>query len=472
MYNPTILGFFSALLFLFLCLWILLIVDNKIGQKDDKKLKDKLQRMLLKSLMISAILFLIVAFISPVFFTNPHLFNTKELKVTKTISEIIDGLMSPFIAISAVIVTGLAFYMQYQANQQLADQIKDQSKKYLLDKFESQFYEMLRLHKENINEMSIEGYIKTKNYSEKEAKQLYNEVKQGRNRHKNSSGSLDAKEIDGRKIFYLMVKEFHSIYCLIQKVAVEYRLADLKLEDGNLVVQKEKREYYIWLSYFIFFNGKEVFERKCVNGEFTLDQKYQYFDSHFFRAVLAEIKTIRICHKNGVRYIENLFAFKDCKQSLHISFSYKPYGGHHIRLAHYYRHMFNLVKHVVDQPKDLLNYNDKRKYLKIFRAQLSNHEIVMLYYNWLSEFGKEWEEHKLNEVSRNRYFTDYRIIHNLNNDFVLQEFNPELYFKSLCFNDFLYKESDRERDDLFELHGIVSTLTDDKNEKRKFELGV
>jgi hypothetical protein len=64
-------------------------------------------------------------------------------------------------------------------------------------------------------------------------------------------------------------------------------------------------------------------------------------------------------------------------------------------------------------------YDDKMKYLKILRAQLSNHEQIMLFYNWMSKYGASWENEE------NKFFTEYCIIHNLwinelfQNDFVL-----------------------------------------------------
>lgn len=78
--------------------------------------------------------------------------------------------MNPFVALAGVIVTGLAFYIQYKANllqresfveeqkeskNQLQLQIDNQNRQNRFQQFESQFYEMLKLHRENITEMRI-----------------------------------------------------------------------------------------------------------------------------------------------------------------------------------------------------------------------------------------------------------------------------------------------------------------------------
>ena len=114
--------------------------------------------------------------------------------------------------------------------------------------------------------------------------------------------------------------------------------------------------------------------------------------------------------------------------------------------GHYFRHMFLIVKFVVSKPESSLNYEEKRNYLRILRASLSTHEQIFLYYNWLSGFGSQWEDEK------NHFFTDYRMIHNVNFDihvdFAIREVQP---FRDLLNNGSYLKEEGRDDDDLFEL---------------------
>lgn len=84
---------------------------------------------------------------------------------------------------------------------------------------------------------------------------------------------------------------------------------------------------------------------------------------------------------------------------------YYPFDGHVSRLAHYYRHLFHTVKFVVKQSEELIPYENKLGYLQTLRAQLSNHEQVMLYYNAVAGYGDAWFQ--------NDYFTTYKMIHNL-----------------------------------------------------------
>jgi len=53
-------------------------------------------------------------------------------------------------------------------------------------------------------------------------------------------------------------------------------------------------------------------------------------------------------------------------------------------LGHYFRNMYNIVKFVKNSSVD-----DKRLYTNILRAQLSTHELALLFYNCASDMGKE-----------------------------------------------------------------------------------
>lgn len=114
--------------------------------------------------------------------------------------------------------------------------------------------------------------------------------------------------------------------------------------------------------------------------------------------------------------------------------------------GHYFRHLFFIVKFIVTKPDNFLTYEDKRNYLRILRASLTTFEQVFLYYNWLSDYGNQWEN------DTNRFFTDFRMIHNVNhsihNDFAIKNTQP---FSELFINKKYLTESDRKDDTLFEL---------------------
>lgn len=450
MINSLAAGILISLALMFVILLKLVVVDRKLKSKD--------QGDLLTGLVVAASLFILLAFIFQIVFIA-RLF--KKIPEKDHIADAIEGLMNPFIAISAVIVTGLAFYAQYKANKQIAEQHK-------WDKFESQFYEMLRLHKENVNEMIIEGYEKDHSIDQKDVRLKYIKATKdkGNNKETTVDPNLTIKDISGRKVFYLMLKEFKAIYCVLKKIYILQGGTQLIHQKEYIFEKKDKHiaDIFFRLAYTVFFHGKNDFIEE-YNSEELMPLK-EIHPVTYLNRVKHEFEILRTCHKQGVRYIREYIKGGKKSEVLEMTFSYKPFGGHQIRFPHYYRHMFSMVKHVVTAPQDLLTYEDKRRYLKIFRAQLSNHELVLLYYNWLAKFGSEWEQPELEKG--NRYFTDYRMLHNINGNLVLKMFSPSVLFKKEQYSNFLYRDDSPDNDLLFELgDSVASKLSSAENQKRK-----
>ncbi|WP_188626351.1 hypothetical protein [Pedobacter quisquiliarum] len=149
-------------------------------------------------LLLAAVMLILLSLLAPFLLTRSAASDGFDFSKTGPIGDTISGLMNPFIAMSGVIVTGLAFYIQYKANKQqreffekeqksnkilLQDQIYNQNRQNQIQQFESQFYEMLKLHRENITEMKINGYD-------------FEEVDNGLKRRE--------KDTEGRKLFVVM----------------------------------------------------------------------------------------------------------------------------------------------------------------------------------------------------------------------------------------------------------------------------
>jgi len=105
-----------------------------------------------------------------------------------------------------------------------------------------------------------------------------------------------------------------------------------------------------------------------------------------------------------------------------------------------------IVKFIVSKPDSFLSYEEKRNYLRILRASLSINEQIFLYYNWLAGYGGRWED------DSNHFFTEYRMIHNVNfaihKDFAIKNTPP---FSNFLKNNNYRKEKNRDDDNLFEL---------------------
>lgn len=314
--------------------------------------------------MISAFGLIVFAIFAPFIFTRKSASSDFDFSLTGQIGDTIGGIMNPFVAIAGVIVTGLAFYVQYKANKQqrelflseqkqsnsqLQKQIDNQNKQNKIQLFESQFYEMLRLHRENVTEMRINGYDFEENGKLKKFE----------------------KPTDGRKIFVTMKTELECILAL-------YTMDNKLTQNG------------FHKCYKLFFSGLNEYKRK-----FPEDKDF-----------ITTLKKARRQHQNPKKEVKKNSERKEFVKDVNLNFNYKPFSGHSSRLGHYFRHLYLIVKSIANS-KLIEDYDEKMKYLRILRAQLSNHEQILMFYNWLSGYGSDWENEK------HSFFTEYKMIHNL-----------------------------------------------------------
>jgi hypothetical protein len=93
-------------------------------------------------------------------------------------------------------------------------------------------------------------------------------------------------------------------------------------------------------------------------------------------------------------------------------------------LGHYFRHVYHIVKYI-DDKKELTN-DEKKIYGDILRAQLSDIEMALLFYNSLTEQGKKMRE----------YIIKYRLIHNID----YKEYNLNLFMSELEIDESYFED--------------------------------
>ena len=158
------------------------------------------------------IFFLIILFL-PVLLTK-FPFCISDFSNTGPIGDTIGGIMGPFVAIAAAILTFLAFWVQFKANEQ---QRKDIAK----ERFESNFYELLHLHKENLLELESDGR-------------------------------------KGRQVMILFCNYVSILYSLINGFFFRYYASDIKvLNSYKNIVGKYKDERYLFIDIYIIFSFME-----------------------------------------------------------------------------------------------------------------------------------------------------------------------------------------------------------------------
>lgn len=226
--------------------------------------------------------------------------------------------------------------------------LRDQRRTSEIEKFETRFFELIRLHRDNVQEITL----KTQN---------------------------------GKKIFVLFIREFREIMKIVKDVFKNDKL--------------EKKQI-IEISYLTFFYGIGP------NSSRILKKSLSDYDKTKVKKLTEELQSQK----------------KEVKKER--KFNYVPFEGHQSRLGHYYRHLFQSIAYCHNKTIDI----DKYEYIKLIRAQLSNHEQALLLLNSISKLGKPWKDENLIKT--------YRLIKNIPEDFFdpekeidIKELYPEMIFE-------------------------------------------
>ncbi|MFN0256628.1 putative phage abortive infection protein [Pedobacter ureilyticus] len=263
------------------------------------------------------------------------------------IGDAIGGVAGPIVALVAAGLTFMAFKVQYDANQQ-------QKIDLARERFENKFFEMLKLHKENLNEAYVEDYGSSK--------------------------------IVGRKIFETAYIELKACYKICEDV-----LSSIQLND--------KRRYLTRMSYKLIYYG-------ISNDLITYIDKNIKHDNEYLNKCRLAIEKYQFKHIS-TRGANIYYNIPGSSISVEISLKYKPFSGHYNAFSHYYRHLYMMSKYVTSQSDSVINEKEKSEYLRIIRSQLSTFEQLMLYFNYLSDLGENWEN------ERNHFFSKYCLIKNI-----------------------------------------------------------
>jgi hypothetical protein len=187
------------------------------------------------------------------------------------------------------------------------------------------------------------------------------------------------KYITGPLVFREIKSQFTKLYKIVSPFIV-----------ATSTIQPDRKQLEtIDITYLLLFFG--VSQSTLPILEHILDKKY---DKQLTNKIIEEARKERTTYNPESMY----------------------FGGHQVRLAHYYRHLFQLVNYI--DKTEFLTDEQKYAYVKILRAQLSQHEIAIFFLNSLS-MGQPWE--------KNGYITKYKFIKNLPPNFV-DDIDPKQYY--------------------------------------------
>lgn len=200
--------------------------------------------------------------------------------------------------------------------------------------------------------------------------------------HNQNVDQISIPHIDKDKEVEESGRRAFVVYKIQIKRIVEHVREIIKVE--NITIGEEK---IIDISYMIFYYG--------------LDERWR----DFIIKMTTNIDSSEII-------IDKLLEIIKSKPKLKIG------RTNQTNLSTYFRNMYNAIK-LIDSSKDLSS-NEKKEAIKIYRAQLSNPELYVLFFNLISRFGEKWK--------KNEYVIRYEFIKNIPEGYC-DGFNPEEFFK-------------------------------------------
>lgn len=133
----------------------------------------------------------------------------------------------------------------------------------------------------------------------------------------------------------------------------------------------------------------QVIDIACVAFYYGLEED----TSAFLMDRLAEYP----CHKDVVQRLLD-------RKNQRLQHNREHVGrANQTNLGSYFRNMYHMIKYV--DTRRFLSTREKQRYVNVLRAQLSNTELWLLYFNVVSRFGRKWLDR--------RYVERYQLIRNL-----------------------------------------------------------
>lgn len=225
---------------------------------------------------------------------------------------------------------------------------------------------------------------------------------------------------DNRK--HTVVEQYYQMLDVQQKVLDEINVAQVrKVKQGEPIAVAEGRKAFVEFKIQMKYLVKAIKEMSERNGfNFSdidiADIAYAVFfygSSKSWKPFMMEYLKD---YPDTERLVDAIIARLDSEKRFIL---YRPNQNY---LSVYFRNMYNAIK-LIDNC-GLISSEEKKDYVKILRAQLSNAELYILFFNIISRFGKKWVD--------NDYVTKYQLIQNLPSKYC-DGYNPKDYFPEIKF---------------------------------------
>lgn len=358
---------------------------------------------------------------------NIDLESSTLMAETGQVGDFIGGIVGTIFSLAGFLILILTF--------------SEQTKFAYKERFESKFFDLLKIHRENIQEMASNS-------------------KNGRKElHDIFSQFLKCKQ---EIMFFFKRKKEYQIYQKDYLSRLKTSLA-VTNKNINLITLAKLNISYIIIFYGLSSEGKEAIKdqfKKKYHPEFyepILDfltmkpiKESKYYDNWNNINKIADKRNRKKAFEI-IRTLRNNQNYKDdgypnivdkAEKNVYPNNYIKFYGGHQYKLSHYFRHLFQTFTFINEQK--ILNKHEKYFYAKTLRAQLSTSEQLLLFINSISHLGLVWDlvpkiqRRKIdpfynNRIKNKRLITNYNLVKNLPSQSIFgikyKEFYPEIKYE-------------------------------------------
>lgn len=316
-----------------------------------------------------------------------------KMEATGQTGDFIGGIVGTIFSLAGFILLILTFKQQ-------RDSFKE-------ERFESNFFELIKFHRDNVGVLKFEVFEKDEDDA--------------------SDDKLTKVTHEGRRVFVAIFRQFldcsNELKQFFDKNKDEV-FKDLYLKSLKKISEERGSEIpyrflaRIDIAYSIVFYGtgadgililKKIFKDRYRDGFIesllkyislkpTMDSplwyKWRKLSKRNSFVSKKEITTKIYLNRRRKTRTLSLKELDNFSPDEEIVWNYtnkfiKYYGGHQYRLGHYFRHFYQAVNFVDEQRG--LSYKKKYRYVKTLRAQLSTYEQALLFLNSLSSIGNIWE---------------------------------------------------------------------------------
>jgi hypothetical protein len=364
-----------------------------------------------KTITRLAWVFLILGILTLLFFLSKSLidgfgvfsYNKTDYTTTGQFGDFVGGVIGTFFALAGTLLIYLSFNAQTKENKRNA--------------FESSFFEMMKIYRENINELRYRKY-KLDEYLVYENRQVireifnefiecYREVRKFSNSNKVEDYLTPAYTETLKSITKSINPKINLIE--LARIDIAYSIVFYGIGvEGESIIRKNIQKKYNSVYYYKLLYWMKMKPKKSNKERYKYWKKVRDLNLKDLRKLVDELYTNRN-HPEKTDQLSDLA--KDFKMNLDYE---KYYGGHQFRLGHFFRHLFQSFKYL-NNHKDLSGH-EKYAYGKMYRAQLSNYEQALLFINSISTIGMKWEftpEKQSDPTIKTNLITTYNLIKNL-----------------------------------------------------------